>query len=252
MSKKIFFLIIFLLLPFFLFHTKSILSQDSQKPYVSLAYLDRYVNGVIEFSSIQEPKIQASSTFTSGAAKLEIYQASLDDLLQYLVHDDKYQQINPQVDTSKLTHLSDLDLNLTKDYQNVSLPIASTGIFFVRLKMGDLSSQTYIIRSPFGTIAREAKNSLVLWTQDFATKRSLSGGTATLYSLGKQKNIIGTANLDGDAIASLPLSQNADIAVVTNQGSLSIVPLNARYLNSGYFWLSFRENQLQKRFFYFH
>lgn len=253
MVRKAFSLTLFPLLFAFLLHPAVSFSQNTEKPYVSLSYYERGVNGVVEFSSVQEVKLQArSSANNPGAAKLEIYQASLDDLLQYLVHDDKYQQIYPKVDVSKLTHLSDLELNLTKNNQDVSLPVASTGIFFVRLKMNDLSSETYVIRSPFGTIAREAKNSLVLWTQDFSTQKSLSGGgKATLYSLEKQKSVIGTANLDGDGIASLPLSKNADVAVVENQGFSSVVPLNARYLNSSYFWTTFKENNIKRRFFIF-
>lgn len=251
MNKKFFFLFVFLFAPFLFFRPQSLFSQNTNQPSVYFSHNNSQLGGLIEYSSIEEPKITLNSNGVNGSAKLEIYQASLDDLLQYLVHDSEYKQLYPQINSSKFTHLSDLNINITDQKKDISLPIGRTGVYFIRFAKGDLKREIYILRSSFGTIAREAKSSLVLWSQDFTTKKSLNGGKAILYNLEKQKKIIGTANLDSDAVASLPLSKDTDLAIVQNGEDFSLVPLNAQYLNAGWYWLSFDENRIAKRYLLF-
>lgn len=248
--------LLLLFLPAFAFlHPVPLISQSSDNPSVSISKSDSYANGLIAFTSVEEPKIDVSASKTSGAATVEIYQADMDHLLTYLVHDSKYQQLNSNIDVTGFSHLQDLSISLTgSDSQptTVSLPLVANGIFFVRVKKDNLTAETFIIRSTFGSIAREAKSSLVVWSQDFATKRSVSGGgTATLYNLEKQKSVIGTANLDGDGIASLPLTSGNDLIVVEANGSQSIIPLNAQYLNGYYTWASFQPNSKSLHYFLF-
>lgn len=230
-------------------------SDIKDSPWVNLAYGDSYYSNIgllVAYSSVQDPRITPSSHKISGLAKLTVYQVSIDDILNHLVHDKDYKQINSRIDYQKFTKISELDVDLQadlKDPKPISLPIPQSGTFFVRLSLGELADQSFIIRSTFASLAREAKDTLVVWNQSFATKRSLTEGKATLYNLKGQKSIIGTANIDADGIASLPLSQEADVILVESQNSVSLTPLNAQYLNDQYAWRPFYRNLNQKRFF---
>lgn len=258
MKSKLIWLLLLLFPVFTFLHPVPLISQNADKPALVISKSDSFANGLVAFTSVQEPKIDVTAYVTSGAATVEVYQTDMDHLLTYLVHDNKYKQLNPTVDVSKLSHLQDLSINLIasnnqNNYQTttVSLPLSSNGIFFIRVKKDDLTAETYVIRSTFGSLAREAKDTLVVWSQDFTSKRSINGGTATLYNLESQKSIIGTANLDGDGIASLPLTSGDDVIVVETNGSQSIVPLNAQYLNGDYTWASFQPNTAERRYFLF-
>ncbi|MCL4384516.1 MG2 domain-containing protein [Patescibacteria group bacterium] len=206
---------------------------------------------VVEYSSTQDPLIEYSAINTSGSGTLEIYRATLDDLLTYLTHDSKYQQLHPSVDTTKLTPLTSFTVDLNSNRQSKSLPLDKSGIYYLRLKLGDLTSETFAVRSTFGSLAREAKDTFVVWNQDFTTHRSLTSGTVMLYSLNGSANVVGTASFDGDGVASLPLRADADLAVVAANDSFSVIPFNIKSLGNEYFWLSYNQRAAASRYFLF-
>lgn len=244
---------LFLVLLGLIFVPKTIFSQSGNKPYLSISSEDGYGSGggLLAFSSTQEVKVNVGSYWISGPAKVEIYSVTLDDILNYLLHDNKYQQSNPKIDVGKFTHLSDININLSENNNTVSLPLSDKGLFFLRVREGNLSVDTFAVRSSFGSMAKEAKNTLTVWSQDFSKGRSVVGAKMTVYNLESSKNVVATANSDNDGIASIPLTESADLVVVESNDSMAILPLNARYLNGAYSWTTFQPNKVDQKYFIF-
>lgn len=243
-----------LFLPVFLFAKPGPLtSQYVDKPFLTIDNANRYGNGsgLMAFPSTGEPKISIYAHKTSGAATLEIYTVSLEDILTFLTHDKKYNQLSSKINSSNFTHVSDVKLNLTENENTFTLPINSTGMYFIRIRQGDLNNDTFVIRSSIGILAREAKSSLVTWTQDFTTGRSVVGAKISLYNLENKKSLLIEASTDNDGIASVPLTESADLIVVESNNSLSIMPLNLRYLNYGSAWTAFNPQPQTRKYFVF-
>lgn len=254
MKQRLLWCFLFLLGTFILLIPKKLLSQSTDKPSISISSSANYGGGggLIAYPSIGEVKIDVWANKTSGSAKVEIYSVTLDDVLNYLVHDNKYQQINPDIEVSKFTHISNVDINLIEQKSlTVSLPLPEKGLFFIRAKQNDLSAGTFVVRSTLGSMAREAKDTLVIWSQDFTTKRSVVGAKVKVYNLEKNKNVIGEASSDNEGVVSIPLTESADLVIVENGDSVAILPLNARYLNGAYSWTTFSPNKIDRKYFVF-
>src|SRR3989344_5879322 len=71
--------------------------------------------GVISYSTVDEPVIEINAYNVSGTAVVDIYRANLDNLLDYLVHDEKNNQINTKIDYSNLELLTSIKHNIGKD-----------------------------------------------------------------------------------------------------------------------------------------
>ena len=238
------FLALFLIIPFVPIHAQDV-------PSVALTVDNGQRKSIVEFASTQNPVIEYSAYHTSGSATIELFKATTDDLFTYLTHDAKYHQLHQTVDTSKLTLVTTITVDLTSVYQSKSLPLDQSGLYYIRLKMGNLTDEKFLIRSTFGSLAREAKDTFVVWNQDYTTKRSLSSGKATLYSFQDSAKVLATSNLDGDGIASLPLRSDADAAIIESQDSITFIPFNIRSLGYDYLWLSYDRNQTMSRYFIF-
>ncbi|MFA5025916.1 MAG: MG2 domain-containing protein [Candidatus Shapirobacteria bacterium] len=232
---------------------RNLFSQSYDKAYLSLSTVDGWGkgSGLLAFSTTEEVKVNVTAYKTSGQATVEIYSVTLDDVLNYLLHDNKYHQTNPKIDISKFSHVSDININLNENSNPIGLPLPDKGLFYVKVKLGDLYIDTFVVRSSFGSMAKEAKNTLVVWNQDFETSRSVVGAKMTVYNLEKNKNVIATVNSDNDGIASIPLTESADLVVVESNDSMAILPLNARYLNGAYTWTTFSPNLVSRKYFMF-
>lgn len=236
----------------FFIKTKVSFSETTQK-YVRLTTKDGNADGVLEFSSLDNPTIKITGkTGISDSGKLEIYQATTDDLLNFLVYDEEKSQINPIIKTSGMKHLSDLDVNISDKGQEYTLPLVENGIFLIQIKKGNSIEQSFVIRSSFGSLANETKDKLVVWNQNFETLKSLQGeAKVTLYNLKNGKNIIESTNIDSDGMASVSLNKNSDLIIIESNGSVSLIPLNIKNINRSYSWSYYNESLISKKYFVF-
>ena len=146
--------------------------------------------GIISFSAMEEPVIEINAYNTVGQAEVNIYRSSVDNLLNYLIHDEDNNQLKSQIDVD----ISKLELVATMEHKvennsKLTLPNDLQGIFYVSLKMkeGDMKSDIFVVRSNTGVVVKEAEKDFVFWAQDFKTKRSSGYGQLRVYDLLNKK-----------------------------------------------------------------
>ncbi len=210
--------------------------------------------GLIALSSKEEPSVEISAYNTSGEVQIDVWEADEQAVLEYLTHDKDGKQTKriESVDRFKFIGTSKADINGSYGRESKALlPLAETGIYFLKISKGDIAEQAFIIRSSFGAVVKEGDDELIFWSQDFDTKRSLQSGTVTTFNLLDNAVEVTSAGIDGQGVAKLPVSENNDIALVKNDGKLAVVPLNLRYLNYGYSYKEFQRKERQNKFFTF-
>lgn len=190
-------------------------------------------NGIISLASTDGPIVNISineKSYPTGVT-VDIYDSNAQQLLDFLRHSNENQQISTSVDTTDLTKLGSIAIENSSE--KLDLPIEETGIFLLHVHSGEKSLYTFVVRSSTGTVVKEMKDSLVFWTQDFQTKRSVSGANITLYDLEGNVQRKDSIISGKDGIALSGISQEYDVALVEHQGSIAILPINLRYLNYG-------------------
>ena len=253
MKLKITLLVVLVLLGFGYFIKTNNLFSQSRDKYAHITDIDGYVDGVLEFSSLENPEIKITGKEgINDSGILEIYQSSINDLLDFLTYNDESKQINPVIKTSTMTHLSDLNVKITEKGNGYDLPLPETGIFLAQIKKGNSVDQIFIIRSSFGSITSGTKDKMIVWNQDFKTLKSLSTeAKVTLYNLKKNKTILDSSTTDSNSIASVGLKSDGDLIVVESNNSISLIPLNIKKINLDYYWSTFGEYKISQRFFTF-
>ena len=237
----------------------AIAAGDQQRPRVYLSGESNQYGwgGVVSLSAADEPSIIIDSYNISGTADVDIYQAKADDLLNFLTHDEKNNQIKKEIDLSSMKLLAAKKQeigNLSPDQSNNSklfMPSEASGILLVNLKIGSIDEKIFVVRSGIGIVVKESEKEFIFWAQNFKTKRSVGGGSVKLYNLLNGKKAISEAKFDNDGIAKAPLSSDADIAIFEKDGTVSLIPLNLNYINSEYNYRSFQNNTAKSKYFIF-
>ena len=211
--------------------------------------------GMISLASTDEPAVVISGYKVSGEVEISMYEASEADLISYLIHDKDGKQINKTVDSSKMRFVTSVNHAInTESYagSKVPLPLKETGVWYLKVKIGSVNADAYVLRSNVGVIAKEEDNQLVYWGQDFRTKRSVPDGTVKLMDLQDSAKQLSMVSFSAEGIAKSPISNLADIALINRSGDVAIIPLNLKYLN-GYHssYKQFGEKQKLTRYFIF-
>ncbi|OGY20946.1 MAG: hypothetical protein A2126_02775 [Candidatus Woykebacteria bacterium GWB1_45_5] len=216
--------------------------------------------GLVALASTEEPAVYVGAgKDVSGSAEISIYQASEDTLLNYLLHDKNGKQLNPNPDISKFTYVTKVNQQITGGYGKevkVILPLAETGIWFLRATLGSSSSDLFVIRSNIGTTVKEGDNEYIFWGQNFKTRRSVSEGAITIYDLKDSRKVITSTSFNTQGIAKTKLTAEADIAVIKQGDDKSIIPINLKYLSpegESYFYeyRTFQPKSRQSGYFIF-
>lgn len=248
MLKRI--LICFGLLFNFLFFSHPVSAANDA--HISITPVNGYSRGVLEFSSNEPIKVKLSSYQTSGTGRVTVYKARIEEVLKYLIHDKDYKQINPNIDFNNRETISTFEnINFNdSDGSEIEIPLDKSGVWVVQAKMNNYTTNSFIIRNTYGALSKESKDNIFVWGQNFSDKKILKDAAVKLYNLNGYQKILATTNLDGDGVASLPLTIEADIATVEANGEVAIVPLNERTLNN-YFWASYTSNSPTNKYFSF-
>ena len=207
--------------------------------------------GVIALSTTDEPSISVQSYNVKGTAEITIYTAGIDNVFDYLIHDNDAKQTKPKPDVSQFQKIGATSANITGENDKITLPLEGKGIWYITLKIGSISADGYVIRSDTGVVAKEGDNKFVFWSQRFSDKKSATSGTIKVYNLLDTKRELFQAAFNEEGIAETGISGQADVALVEVDGDLSLIPLNLQYLNSGYFYKSFEEKKNHFRYFLF-
>lgn len=209
---------------------------------------------LIALTSKDEPVINLGAHYIEGDAEVEIYQVTMEDVLQTLTYDKKGQQLYNSSSLDKYKKLTSFTQHLSsggeRNYQRVSLPLEKTGVWLVRASLSGVDAKVFIVRSDIGALVKEGDNKMIFWTQDLSDKKSLSDVRIKVYNLkeGVKKRYQIQTNYEG--IAESPISENDDVAIIEKNGDVALVPINFRNTN-GYNYKSFIEKVDKQTFFTF-
>ncbi len=191
--------------------------------------------GLISLASTDEPAVQIGGYNISGNATVEVYKANPDMLLDYLTHDKDGKQTKTKPDVSKLEFVGTTSHSInTNSYEGskVSLPLAESGVWYLKVKIGNVNADAFVLRSGYGILAKEGDNEFIFWGQDFKTKRSINAGSLSVLNMQDTKKSLSQTNFDSEGLAKAPITEEADIAFAQINDQIAIVPLNLKYLNT--------------------
>ncbi len=210
--------------------------------------------GLVELSSTEEPSINVRAYHISGNAKIDIYKAGKEDILNYLIHDGENNQLQKETNFEKFEYVTSVDQKIDSDVDEdikVTLPLEESGIWFARIVMEDYTSGVFILRSKTGVLVKEGNNELVFWAQDFATKRSITQGKLTIYNLLDKKSVLSETSFYPEGIAKVKTRSQADIALFEKESDVAVVPINLKYMNSSYRYENFIPKTRETKYFTF-
>src|SRR3989344_2330050 len=85
--------------------------QDNR--FISIAGLRSYQSGgLIPIASTDEPAVNVSSYNLRGQGKASLYEANIDALLNFLVHNDEYEQLNKDPDLSSFRLVKEFNVEI--------------------------------------------------------------------------------------------------------------------------------------------
>jgi uncharacterized protein YfaS (alpha-2-macroglobulin family) len=224
-----------------------------ENPRLYFSNLEGYSSGgVIPLASSDEPAISVEGYNVSDEVKIEIYKADEEALLDYLTHDEKNKQIKKNLDVSRFQYVATVDHQVVSEWGKGSkllLPVEGTGIWFLRAKSNEVSSESLVIRSEVGALVKEGNDEFIFWGQNFKTRRSITEGEVRVYSLLNSPKVLSSAVFNQEGIATTPLSGEADIALVSLGEERAMIPINMHRLNYDYNYRSFQPKNKQARYF---
>ena len=233
---------------------QDVLGYKTPQIYISGGENGYSSGGMIALASTDESSVTIRGYNVSGKFEASLYEADEKALLEYLTHDSNGKQINKNPDINSFRFIKKLDYNMTSssgEGANLLLPLEESGIYFLRLKQGDLSVDSFIVRSKNGALVKEGDNEFIFWGQNYQNRRSMTEGSLSVYNLRDGINQIADASLNSDGIAKTRLAADADIALIRNAGDKIIVPINLHYLNTGYSYAYFRPKEISTKYFTF-
>lgn len=217
---------------------------------------DEYYNnrgGVIAIAKDLEPSIYVRNESGNGSANVYFYRSNEDALLESLIHDDERNQINDyDIESDNFEYIGETSVDL-KQYEDekVTLPDASTGIYFAEVKSGSNISNSFIIISENGAIVKEGDDNLVFWAQNFESGKSLSNGKIELVSFLNGREVIEQVSLNSNGIAKTTLNSDVDAAILRSGDDFALIPINLKYLNSSWHWEAFEKYKTSAKYFSF-
>lgn len=217
---------------------------------------DQYnYGGIMSFPSGDEVATYLESYDISGEAEITLYKASEQNLLNYLLHDDKRSQKERNMSVADFPVVATIRQRVTEGYDNkvlVKLPITeATGIWYFTVRLGNVTNNGFILKSSFGVTALEEKEAYLFWAQDFNTHRSAPGVEVTVYSLLNERKELGRANTNDQGIARTSFSAVADVALAKRGNEYALIPLNLTSLNTSYNYTRFDGRHRRGKYFIF-
>ena len=212
---------------------------------------NRYGQGVvIPMTTASEPSINVSAYNTNDNLHVNVYKASMDNVLEFLVHDEKNNQLNKEVNVDALEFVASFDQDRSAETR-VLLPIDGHGIWYVNVHSGEVAEGTFVVRSGHGVLTKEGDEETIWWGQNFDTKKSVSSGDLKIYNLRDSVDLIQSSTFDDEGVSRADKISEADVGVFNIEGQEGIVFLNLSYLNSNYRYERFSESTLNVKYFLF-
>lgn len=234
---------------------QKVLGHNIQAPQIYIYGGDQKNSngGMIALASTDEPAVQIGGSMISGASEISVYEANDEALLDYLTHDKDGKQTK-KIDSSKFQFVTTIkhDINTsTYEGSKVTLPLKEIGIWYLKVKIGSTDADAFVLRSNIGVLTEEGDNEFIFWGQNFKTKRSVTEGNIKILNLKDSLRELQTISFNAEGIAKGNLNADADIALVQQNDDRAIVPINLKYLNTGYSYKQFQPKSNLTRYFIF-
>lgn len=233
-----------------------VLGLDDVRPTnisISKIDVDSYGSGgIISQTTSSESAVMANLRDNkSQTADVNIYKASKDDLVRYILHNENGNQLNPDADIVNMKLASSYSANVVKDDSlKIALPDVNAGIWLVSVSTDGEKREAFVIRSSFGAIVNNGDDKLIFWAQDFNSKKKLAGVKIDVYNFQDKREKIDSIETDGDGIGILDITTKAEVAFMEKDGELAVLPINREYLNYSSFE-AFAPKKIDKTFFVF-
>ncbi|MDQ5951163.1 MAG: alpha-2-macroglobulin, partial [Patescibacteria group bacterium] len=226
--------------------------------------------GVIVLNAKDRAQITVTNYNKPGNATFKLYKVSKDDLLNYLLYrktsPEPYSSIEKifSFDTSSISIDSSFEQEIkgtTTDRQwsgeptPLSLPVDGSGIWYLEGELNGLRSETMIVRSNLAAIIHKGNNENIFWVQDTNYQNS-ADTTIELINTENSVTRLGEFTTDGDGIVKDAPNDALDVAVVSKNDEITIIPVNLYNLNyrlntAGSMYSSFSRRQSTDRDFTF-
>jgi len=210
--------------------------------------------GIIPLSSFAEPAVDIISYSISGKADVSLYDANSDAVFNYLLHDKENKQLKKITNIDNFKLITSFKHEIVKgdgESSKLVLPLSEKGIYFLRIKLGSVTADSFIIRSGVGVFLAEGDNEYIVWGQDLKTRRSLDSGDIKIYSLLDSKKEISSTLLNKEGIAKVKITADGDVLFFERNNDVAIVPINLQYLNYSYSYNRFKPRDKRMKYFIF-
>lgn len=222
-----FFVIAFLITPLFFVH-----ADNETDAYVYIQGKNEYErNGIVSFTS-EEDVVLSTTSNTTGDITINVYESNKEDLLQFLLHDGEYKQINekPYVRDDQR-----IEVRTVRTGEKFPISVGTEGIYIVHAHAQDAESYAFVVRSRVGAVVKESKEGLIFWAQDIKTRKKASGVKVKIYDLYEDVDEKESVATGDDGVALTKTSVKYDVAIVESGRSIALVPLNLSRLGDIYY-----------------
>lgn len=201
--------------------------------------------GIITQSSTDEPAINIFGKNISSKAKVEIFEANVEGMLESLVYkknkesssqnasEDKALKIN----VDKLKKITEFESDIVgsdhSNRQKVALPIEGEGNWLVKVSADGVFNMTFIARYNFGVIVKEGEDKFVFWAQDFETKKRIEDVKIKGFSLLERVSEKFKEKTNHDGILEINKKEvgNSDVLIAERDGKGILIPFRMKNYN---------------------
>jgi uncharacterized protein YfaS (alpha-2-macroglobulin family) len=235
--------------------TKQAKAEDEEdKEYIYVFGENKYSRmGIISQTVFEEPILNlATSAKEQRQVKVDLYQANYQILLDFIVHDEENNQLQPKVKTDNLEKLVSLDYEIANQSEVLNLPAKEKGIYLMHSYHDRAENFVFLVRSDTATLLKEGDRNMIFWTQNLNDLKTQKNVTIETYNLLNSKKRLGSYSDSGRGVVETPLSEQVDLAIVSSNDSVSVLPINLNYINSTYNWDDrFEKRELRELFYVF-
>lgn len=209
--------------------------QESPSIYLSNEESSFRSGSLVPLPQTAEPSVRLGTYSGSVQANVSVYPATEDLLFKFLIHDQEGKKIY-KTDVSNVQPVASEQVTISNSSggSKINLPDLPIGSWLLRVSYSNQTAEFIILRSDHGVVAAETGNEIIFWAQNFKSRRSVTSGTLTLYSLVNNQTQLASTAFDNQGIAKTPILPASNIAVARFGKDLVVIPINPNVVDSYY------------------
>ncbi len=222
-------------------------------------YDHMYTHSALLSQTIHTPPIfvlEAYGDF-SGEVNIKVFKVDQNFLFDFFLHDEKNDLINQEfnLDSQRLKAEFNEQLDL-EESKKIELPVESSGLWYISMEGVDAQDEVvtddlFVSRSDLGATIHEGQDKNIIWVQDLTSKRSVPNAQVKIINLENQYQQLSEHTTNDVGVAEVPLTAQADLALVSKEGDLAVLPINLQLVNYSYAWDYFSSQDISQKGFIF-